>query len=83
MFMHILMYTDRKNNLFQNQFNNQNTNIGGIPLILLHKTTLRGQFYTYGRFVPCESEQISSNCTAICNQEHTAKIFASLFTFVT
>ena len=36
--------------------------IGAIHSILLHRTTLGGELYTYCRFVPCGSEQPSSNC---------------------
>ena len=39
--------------------------IGGFHSILLRRTTLGDQLYTYRRFVPRKREQISSNCTYV------------------
>ena len=39
--------------------------IGGFHSILLNRTTLGGQLYTYCRFVLRKREQISSNCTYV------------------
>ena len=43
----------------------QETFIDGFHSILLHRTMLGGQLYTYCHFVPHKREQISSNCTYV------------------
>ena len=51
--------------------------IGGFHSILLRRTTLGGQLYTYCRFVPCESEQILSNCVYILLNIRSTPVISS------
>ena len=53
--------------------------IGGFHSILLHGTTLGGQLYTYCRFVPCGSEQISSNCVHMLPNTRSMPIIKNYF----
>ena len=48
--------------------------IGAIHSILLHRTTLGGEHYTYCRFLPCGSEQISSNCIYVLPNPRSIRI---------
>ena len=46
----------------ENKTSTRRKSTGRFYSILSHRTTLGGQLYAYGRFVPCGSEQISLNC---------------------